>query len=143
MNDAKLIYDAYDSCIRKIERVKLMMEMEESVNGIIALTFELGCVLRDLRKQKEELEREVAVLSRLRKKIINEALKAFKFEPKSKQILEVLLFSYAKLKDFSNSLVYLNKLKKMNYMEDNIYKNISADLNYLKGLEYLEKEKNK
>ena len=72
--DSKLIYKDYDSCIRKIERVKLMMEMEESVNGNIALTFELGCVLRDLRKEKEELEREVAVLSRLRKKIINEAL---------------------------------------------------------------------
>jgi hypothetical protein len=72
--DAKLIYEDYDSCIRKIERVKLLMEMEESVNGNIALTFELGCVLRDLRKEKEELEREVAVLSRLRKKIISEAL---------------------------------------------------------------------
>ena len=32
--------------------------------------------------------------------IINEGLKALKFEPKSKQILEVLLFSYAKLKIF-------------------------------------------
>ncbi len=73
-SDAKLIYEDYDSCIRKIERVKLLMEMEASVNGNIALTFELGCVLRDLRKEKEELEREVAVLSRLRKKIINEAL---------------------------------------------------------------------
>ena len=61
--------------------------------------------------------------------IINEGLKALKFEPKSKQILEVLLFSYAKLRDISNSLIYLNKLKKLNYIEDNIYKNISADLN--------------
>ena len=73
--------------------------------------------------------------------IINEGLKALKFEPKSKQILEVLLFSYAKLRDISNSLIYLNKLKKLNYMKDNIYKNISADLNYLKALDYLEDEK--
>ena len=74
--------------------------------------------------------------------IINEGLKALKFEPKSKQILEVLLFSYAKLRDISNSLVYLNKLKKLNYMKDNLYKNMSADLNYLKALDYLEDEKN-
>ena len=73
--------------------------------------------------------------------IINEGVKALKFEPKSKQILEVLLFSYAKQKDISNSLVYLNKLKKMNYIDENIYKNISSDLNYLKALDYLEDEK--
>ena len=46
--------------------------------------------------------------------IINEGLKALKFEPKSKQILEVLLFSYAKLKDISNSLISLNTLKHLN-----------------------------
>ena len=75
--------------------------------------------------------------------IINEGVKALKFEPNSKQILEVLLFSYAKLKDISNSLLYLNKLKKMNYIDDNIYKNMSADLNYLKALDYLEDDKRK
>ena len=39
--------------------------------------------------------------------ILEEAEKAIKFEPKSKQILEVLLFSYAKIGDVTNSLIYL------------------------------------
>ena len=45
--------------------------------------------------------------------ILEEAEKAIKFEPKSKQILEVLLFSYAKIGDVTKSLIYLNKLKNM------------------------------
>ena len=44
-------------------------------------------------------------------KIIDEAEKAIKFEPKSKQILEVLLFSYAKIGDVSNSLIHLKNFK--------------------------------
>ena len=71
--------------------------------------------------------------------IIEEAEKAIKFEPKSKQILEVLLFSYAKVGDLTNSLVYLNKLKNMKYINHKIYQNIASDLNYMCALDCLEK----
>ena len=71
--------------------------------------------------------------------IIEEAEKAIKFEPKSKQILEVLLFSYAKVGDLTNSLVYLNKLKNMKYVNHKTYQNIASDLNYMCALDYLEK----
>ena len=71
--------------------------------------------------------------------IIEEAEKAIKFEPKSKQILEVLLFSYAKVGDLTNSLVYLNKLKNMKYINHKIYQNIASDLNYVCALDCLEK----
>ena len=71
--------------------------------------------------------------------IIEEAGKAIKFEPKSKQILEVLLFSYAKVGDLTNSLVYLNKLKNMKYINHKIYQNIASDLNYMCALDCLEK----
>jgi lipopolysaccharide biosynthesis regulator YciM len=71
--------------------------------------------------------------------IIEEAEKAIKFEPKSKQILEVLLFSYAKVGDLTNSLVYLNKLKNMKYINHKIYQNIASDLNYMCALNCLEK----
>ena len=71
--------------------------------------------------------------------IIKEAEKAIKFEPKSKQILEVLLFSYAKVGDLTNSLVYLNKLKNMKYINHKIYQNIASDLNYMCALDCLEK----
>ena len=72
-------------------------------------------------------------------KIIEEAGKAIKFEPKSKQILEVLLFSYAKVGDLPNSLVYLNKLKNMKFVNHKTYQNIASDLNYMCALDYLEK----
>ena len=71
--------------------------------------------------------------------IIEEAEKAIKFEPKSKQILEVLLFSYAKVGDLTNSLVYLNKLKNMKYINHKTYQNIASDLNYMCALDCLEK----
>ena len=71
--------------------------------------------------------------------IIEEAEKAIKFEPKSKQILKVLLFSYAKVGDLPNSLVYLNKLKNMKYVNHKTYQNIASDLNYMCALDYLEK----
>ena len=71
--------------------------------------------------------------------IIEEAEKAIKFEPKSKQILKVLLFSYAKVGDLLNSLVYLNKLKNMKYVNHKTYQNIASDLNYMCALDYLEK----
>jgi len=71
--------------------------------------------------------------------IIEEAEKAIKYEPKSKQILEVLLFSYAKVGDLTNSLVYLNKLKNMKYINHKIYQNIASDLNYMCALDCLEK----
>ena len=71
--------------------------------------------------------------------IIEEAEKAIKFEPKSKQILEVLLFSYAKVGDLTNSLIYLNKLKNMKYINLKIYQNIASDLNYMCALDCLEK----
>ena len=71
--------------------------------------------------------------------IIEEAEKAIKFEPKSKQILEVLLFSYAKVGDLTNSLIYLNKLKNMKYINHKIYQNIASDLNYMCALDCLEK----
>ncbi len=71
--------------------------------------------------------------------IIEEAEKAIKFEPKSKQILKVLLFSYAKVGDLSNSLVYLNKLKNMKYVSLKTHQNIASDLNYMCALDYLEK----
>ena len=71
--------------------------------------------------------------------IIEEAEKAIKFEPKSKQILEVLLFSYAKVGDLTNSLVYLNKLKNMKYINHKIYQNIASDINYMCALDCLEK----
>ena len=72
-------------------------------------------------------------------KIIDEAEKAIKFEPKSKQILEVLLFSYAKIGDVSNSLIHLKKLKNMKYVNNKIYQNIASDLNYMCALDCLEK----
>jgi len=59
MTDKTEIYKALDACVHKIKRVKLLMEMEESVNGNIALTFELGCVLRDLRKESVRLKTEL------------------------------------------------------------------------------------
>ena len=71
--------------------------------------------------------------------IIEEAEKAIKFEPKSKQILEVLLFSYAKVGDLTNSLFYLNKLKNMKYINHKTYQNIASDLNYMCALDCLEK----
>ena len=67
------------------------------------------------------------------KLIIDEGEKALKFEPKSKQTLEVLLVSYAKIGDISNSLIHLNKMKNLKYINAEKYKNISADLNYLSG----------
>ena len=73
------------------------------------------------------------------KEILEEAEKAIKFEPKSKQILEVLLFSYAKIGDVTNSLIYLNKLKNMKFINHKIYQNIASDLNYVCALDYLEK----
>jgi uncharacterized membrane-anchored protein len=77
------------------------------------------------------------------KLIIDEGEKALKFEPKSKQTLEVLLVSYAKIGDISNSLIHLNKMKNLKYINAEKYKNISADLNYLSGLNYLDKNNNK
>jgi len=71
--------------------------------------------------------------------ILEEAEKAIKFEPKSKQILEVLLFSYAKIGDVTKSLIYLNKLKNMKFINHKIYQNIASDLNYVCALDYLEK----
>ena len=71
--------------------------------------------------------------------ILEEAEKAIKFEPKSKQILEVLLFSYAKIGDVTKSLIYLNKLKNMKYVNHKTYQNIASDLNYMCALDYLEK----
>ena len=72
-------------------------------------------------------------------KIIDKAERAIKFEPKSKQILEVLLFSYAKIGDVSNSLIHLKKLKNMKYVNNKIYQNIASDLNYMCALDCLEK----
>ena len=77
------------------------------------------------------------------KLIIDEGEKALKFEPKSKQTLEVLLVSYAKIGDISNSLIHLNKMKNLKYINVEKYKNISADLNYLSALSYLDNNKNK
>ena len=77
------------------------------------------------------------------KLIIDEGEKALKFEPKSKQTLEVLLVSYAKIGDISNSLIHLNKMKNLKYINSEKYKNISADLNYLSALSYLDNKKNK
>ena len=59
MKDKAEIYKALDACVHKVERVKLLMAMEESVNGDIALTFELGCILRDLREESVRLKAEL------------------------------------------------------------------------------------
>jgi lipopolysaccharide biosynthesis regulator YciM len=75
--------------------------------------------------------------------IIDEGEKALKFEPESKQILEILLASYSKIDDFNNSLTHLKTMKNLKYVEDKIYRNIAADLNYLLGLESIINEKNK
>ena len=77
------------------------------------------------------------------KQIIDEGEKALEFEPKSKQTLEVLLVAYAKIEDISNSLTHLIKMKNLKYINTNKYKNISADLNYLSALNYLDNNKNK
>ena len=60
-----------------------------------------------------------------------------------KQILEILLASYSKIDDFNNSLTHLKTMKNLKYVEDKIFRNIAADLNYLLGLESIINEKNK
>ena len=71
-------------------------------------------------------------------KIISEGEKALKFEPNSKQILEVLFYSYAKIKDLKNSLKHLKTLKNLKYFDTQTYKFIAADLNYLNALDLIE-----
>jgi len=63
--------------------------------------------------------------------IIYEAEQALKFETESKQILEILLFSYAKINDVTNSLKHLKTIKNLKYLDELTFKNIAADLNYL------------
>ena len=75
--------------------------------------------------------------------IIDEGEKALKFEPESKQILEILLASYSKIDDFNNSLTHLKTMKNLKYVEDKIYRNISGDFNYLLGLESISNENDK
>ncbi|MDC1066938.1 heme biosynthesis HemY N-terminal domain-containing protein [Alphaproteobacteria bacterium] len=67
--------------------------------------------------------------------IIEEGENALKYEPKSKQILEVLFNAHALRGDIKESLVYLKKLKSFNFITNEIYKNIASNLNYLLALE--------
>ena len=75
--------------------------------------------------------------------IIYEAEQALKFETESKQILEILLFSYAKIDDVTNSLKHLKTIKNLKYLDDLTFKNIAADLNYLSALKSIEHSNNK
>ena len=75
--------------------------------------------------------------------IIYEAEQALKFETESKQILEILLFSYAKINDVTNSLKHLKIIKNLKYLDDFTFKNIAADLNYLSALKSIEESNHK
>lgn len=70
--------------------------------------------------------------------IIEEGERALKFEPKSKQILEVLFNSYTLKGDMKTSLTYLNKLKNFNFISNEIYRKIVSNLNYLLALENID-----
>jgi len=70
--------------------------------------------------------------------IIEEGERALKFEPKSKQILEVLFNSYTLKGDIKTSLTYLNKLKNFNFISNEIYRKIVSNLNYLLALENID-----
>ena len=58
--EGKECLSSLNSVNTKIERIKLLIGLEESVNGHIALTFELSLVLRGLMEEKKELERQVS-----------------------------------------------------------------------------------
>ena len=58
--EGKECLSSLNSVNTKIERIKLLIGLEESVNGHIALTFELGLVLRDLMEEKGKLECQVS-----------------------------------------------------------------------------------
>ena len=70
--------------------------------------------------------------------IIEEGERALKFEPKSKQILEVLFNSYTLKGDIKTSLTYLNKLRNFNFISNEIYRKIVSNLNYLLALENID-----
>ena len=72
--------------------------------------------------------------------IIEEGENALKYEPKSKQILEVLFNAHALKGNIKESIVYLKKLKSFNFITNEIYKNIASNLNYLLALENDNKE---
>ena len=99
-------------------------------------------ISREIRYRRINSSRTIFAFKNI-KQIISEGENVLKFEPKSKQTLEVLLVAYAKIGDISNSLIHLNKMKNLKYINTNKYKNISADLNYLSALNNLDNNKNK
>ena len=59
MNDNYKIWNDYKSCIQKIERVKLLIQIEKLINSNITLTSELNLILDNLREKKYELYKKL------------------------------------------------------------------------------------
>ena len=71
------------------------------------------------------------------KQIIKQGEHAVNLEPQSKQVIEALFYSYAKVGYFENSLKNLKSLKKNKGIDTKKYKIIMADLNYLIAINHL------